>query len=136
MGERPLPRPSPWSQPYWESARQGRLSAPRCRACGHLFLPPRPLCPRCRGEAFDWVPLSGRGRVYSFTVVRQPAHPAFAERVPYVFAVVELEEGPWLVANILDCPPEAVQVGMPVEVTFEEPAPGVALPQFRPAPPS
>jgi uncharacterized OB-fold protein len=92
-----------------------------------------PACPNCGSGPVSWEAASGRARVHSYTVVHHAAHPDFAERVPYVAAVVELEEGPRVVANIVDCPIEDVAVEMAVRATFVEVAAGIVLPQFAPA---
>lgn len=130
--DKPMPRPTAVSQPYWDAARDHRLVAPRCRACGTLFLYPRATCPSCLGADLDWEQLSGRGRVYTFTVVRQAAHPAFTDEVPYVLAIVELDEGPRLLTNVVGCDPEAVRCDQRVEVDFDD-AGAVTVPKFRPA---
>jgi uncharacterized OB-fold protein len=128
---RPMPHPTPVSQPYWDAAREHRLAAPRCRACGTLFLYPRATCPACLSAELDWEQLSGRGRVYTFTVVRQAAHPAFADDVPYVLAIVELDEGPRLLTNVVGCDPGEVRCDQPVEVVFDD-AGEVTVPKVRP----
>lgn len=129
---RPAPAPTPASAPYWEGLREHRLVAPRCRRCGTLFFYPRARCPACLSDGLDWEPLSGRGRIYSSTVVRQALHPAFVEEVPYVFAVVELDEGIRMPTNIVECDPEAVGPGDPVEVVFTAVDDELTLPLFRP----
>ncbi|MEQ8652478.1 MAG: Zn-ribbon domain-containing OB-fold protein [Kiloniellales bacterium] len=128
-----VPKEDALTRPYWEGARKGQLLVQQCRACGHLWHPPVPICPKCQAKDYEWQPMSGRGRVYSFTVVHHPAHVAVADKVPYLVALVTLEEGPRMVANIMDTPIETVAVDMPVSLTFQEIAPGVVLPQFRPA---
>jgi uncharacterized OB-fold protein len=90
-------------------------------------------CTECGSQALEWVVACGRGTVYSYTVARRPTHPAFAERVPYVIAIVELDEGPRVTTNVVDCDPDAVRIGLPVELTFEAPVDGIALPLFRPS---
>jgi uncharacterized OB-fold protein len=128
---RPAPEPTPASLPYWEGVREHRLVAPRCRDCGALFFYPRARCPHCFHDAFDWEELSGRGRVYSCTVVRQPAHPAFVDAVPYVFAVVELDEGIRMPTNIVGCDPESVAPDAAVELDFLDDGADLTLPVFR-----
>ena len=131
--KRPLPRPTRVSAPFWEAAREHRLVVQQCRLCGNLQHYPRPFCIRCGADTIDWKECSGRGTVYTFTIVRQAATPAFAGRVPYVFAIVELEEGPRMTTNITGCPPEEVRVGMPVVAQFEDASDEVSLITFRPA---
>ena len=132
----PLPVPDPESAPYWEAAAEGRLVVQRCGACGHTYLYPRSACPRCWSEHTSWVDASGRGTVYSFTVIRRNDLPPFRDRVPYVVAIVELDEGPRLTTNVEECDPQDVQCGMLVEVAFRtETGDGegsAAVPVFRP----
>src|SRR5581483_890442 len=101
--EKPLPAITEDGAPWWDGCRQGELRAQRCGACGHLRWPPSVLCPACLAEGGEWVRLSGRGTVWSFIVVHRPQHPAFFGDVPYNVAVVELEEGPRLHANVVEC---------------------------------
>lgn len=129
-----IPDPSPFAAPYWEGARRGELLLQRCDACGEAWHPPMPSCPHCRSSAVSWVPASGRGIVYSYTIARHPAHPDFADRIPYVAAIVELEEGPRMVANVIGCDVEDVAIDMPVAVTFVPVTDDVTLPQFAPDP--
>jgi len=128
----PLPRPTAISAPFWEAARQGRLLLQYCSRCQKYIFYPRPYCIRCLGE-LEWREASGRGRVYSFTIVRRPATPAFADKVPYVHAIVELEEGVRMTANIVGCRPEEVRVDMPVRAVFEPAGDDISLVQFAPA---
>ena len=128
---RPLPQPSPLTRPFWDGARRHELWIQRCRACGtHLFYPRR-LCTSCGSTDLDWVETSGRGSVFTYTIARRPTHPAFADRVPYVIAVVELEEGPKLTTNIVGIDPDDVRIGMPVVATYED-LDDVSLVNFQP----
>lgn len=134
----PKPRPSappdPDSAPYWEAAREGRLLVQRCDDCGAMQLYGRALCLQCGGPV-SWVDASGRGTVYSYTVIRQNHQRPWREMLPYVVALVDLEEGPRLMTNVVGCDPEAVSVGMPVQVRFEPAGEGgeAAVPVFGPA---
>jgi len=130
---RPLPRPSPFSRPFWEAARRHELLIQRCRACSAYIFYPRLNCPECGSRDLEWMGVSGKGKVYSYTVARRATHPAFAGRVPYVIAIVELEEGPRLTTNIVDCDPDSVRIDMPVEVAFEDVDATTSLVMFRPA---
>ena len=128
-----LPQPGPVSQPFWEAARRHELVLQRCSGCeAHVFYP-RYNCPHCGSQDLEWVTAPGRGTVYSYTVARRPTHPAFADRVPYVIAIVELEEGPRMTTNIVDCDPDSVHIDMPVAVTFEDISDEISLVMFRPA---
>ena len=125
----PLPRPSQLSRPHWEGCREGALRVQHCRECGAFVFIPQPICTRCQCDSLEWVESSGRGTVYSYTVVHRPQRPAFA--VPYVVAIVELEEGWYMLTNLVDVAPEAVRVGLPVEVTFRPMSDEITLPYFR-----
>lgn len=130
---KPLPVPDPVSAPYWEGCRRHELLIQRCTACGQLRFPPAPLCPQCWSEETEWVRASGRGKVYSWIVVVHPVpREIWADKAPYVVALVELEEGARLPTNIVECHPHEVEAQMPVEVVFEDAAPGITLPRFRP----
>jgi uncharacterized OB-fold protein len=130
--EKPLPRPTEDSAPFWEAAHRGELRMQRCGDCGHIRFPPALLCARCLSERAEWVALSGRGTVFSWIVVHQSQHPAFNSDVPYNVAIIELEEGPRLHTNIVDCANDRIYIGMPVEVTFERVSDDTALVKFRP----
>jgi uncharacterized OB-fold protein len=98
----PLPEPTPLSQPYWDALRQGRLTFQRCRHCSHAWLPPRAECPHCLEAEWDWTTASGKGRVVSWVVYHHAYHEAFRDRLPYNVALVELDEGPRLITNIIN----------------------------------
>ena len=131
------PRPAPpideISRAFWTAGRAGQLLITRCLACGRRFHPPGPICPYCSGRAIEAVPTEGRGRVDSFTVVRRPWIPGYD--TPYVVARVRLLEDPdvMLVANIVDCLPSEVRIGMDVDVLFEQ-RHDAFVPMFRPWP--
>jgi uncharacterized OB-fold protein len=130
--KKPLPRVDEESRGWWEALARHELYFQRCRDCGTKRLYPRALCPTCLSSATEWVRAKGRGTVYTFTVTHQNQAPGFREELPYVLAVVQLDEGPKLMTNVVGCPPDAVQVGMPVEVVFEDVTPEITLPKFRP----
>lgn len=135
MGEyaRPLPRPSAATKPFWDGCREAVLRLPWCRACGRPHFFPRSLCPFCLGTGLEWRPASGRGRVWSHSTVRLSFWgKAFDDSLPYVVAMVELEEGVRMLSNVVGCAPEEVRIGMPVAVTFDPVTPEVTLPRFRP----
>ena len=129
---RQLPPPTPESQPFWDACARHELHLQRCDACDRFWFPPANHCQHCWSDRFSWQPLSGRAEVYSFTVFRRAYSPELADQLPYVVAVVELEEGPRMVTNVVGCEPDAVRVGMPVEVTFTDIAEGAALHAFQP----
>jgi uncharacterized OB-fold protein len=132
---KPLPRPinPELTRPFWEAAGRHELVMPRCTTCDHVFFYPRSECPRCFSTALEWVPVSGRGRLHSFTVVYQPANAAFRDEAPHVYAVVQLDEGPRMVSNVVQCDPEAVRVDMPLVAVFDDVTPEWTLVKFKPA---
>ncbi|MBI2964477.1 MAG: Zn-ribbon domain-containing OB-fold protein [Deltaproteobacteria bacterium] len=131
--EKPLPHVTETTRPYWEGARLGKLMLQRCRRCRTAIHYPRPWCSACWSTDLDWVEAAGRGRVVTFTVVHQPPFEAYAGDVPYVLAVVKLDEGPQMMANVLGIEPAAMRVDLPVRVVFERRSGGFCVPQFEPA---
>jgi uncharacterized OB-fold protein len=130
---KPLPPMTREMAPFWEAARRHQLIVQRCRGCGAYRFPARDLCSRCLSREVEWAPVSGRGAVFSYAVMHQVYHPGFAAEVPYAVVVVELEEGARLVSNLIDCPPREIEVGMPVEVVFDDVDGDLTLYRFRPA---
>ena len=128
---KPLPRIDEESKGFWEACQRGELYLQRCAACDALRYYPRALCPQCLSDATQWVLSSGKGSVYTFTVTYQNQAPGFRDGLPYVMAYVELEEGPWILTNVVETPPHEVKIGMPVEVVFEDVDEELAIPKFR-----
>lgn len=129
---KPFPKPNSVTAPFWEACAAGRFTFQHCCACGHGQFPPRVSCTACHGTALDWRTASGRGTVYSATVVHRAPIEAFKADTPYVLAIVELEEGVRAMMNVRTDDPEAVTIGLPVEIVFEPTAGGPPLPQARP----
>ncbi len=130
--QKPLPGPDAVSEPYWKAAAEGKLLIQSCPSCGNKQFYPRALCTQCGGDP-EWYEASGSGTVHTFTVVRQMGMRAFREELPYVVAMVELDEGPMMMGNVTDCDPEAVSIGMPVEVHFVRVDDDTGIPYWRPA---
>jgi uncharacterized protein len=132
--EKPVPVADELSQPLWDAAKERRLVAQRCAECRYYNHPPRPVCERCSSQRLEFASLSGRGTIYSFTVMHQPSVAGFEGEVPYVNIVVELEEQPMLfmVSNLPHAELEKIRIGGCVEVRFEERGPDLVLAQFRP----
>ena len=116
---RPAPEITSHAAPFWAAAREGRLVVQHCTACGQHQHYPRPWCTNCLSEAVEFVDSPGVGTIYTFTVIRRAPLPAFAARVPYVLAFVDLDEGVRIVTNIVDCDPDSVRIGQRVRATFE-----------------
>ena len=129
---RELPTVEEETREYWEAAKQGRLLVKHCKTCGKLHHYPRPFCPFCWSEDVEWREVSGRGTVYTYSIVYRNDLEPFSEWGAYVPAVVELEEGPRLMTTIVDCPHDQLAVGMAVEVVFRELTEEWAAPDFRP----
>ena len=111
---------------YWESAKNGKLLVKTCNACGKLHYYPRTICPHCLSSDTDWVEASGKGTIYTYSVMRRT-------ETPYVIAYVTLEEGVTMLSNIVECDVDGVAVGQTVEVVFRDTEGGHSLPVFRPA---
>jgi len=129
--ERPVPRATEVSQGFWAGVQRGELVVQGCRGCRALRHYPQPMCPSCGSTESEWVALSGRGEIYSFTVSHRAFHPAWKDHVPYVIATIELDEGVRMVCDLLDADPQQVTIGQRVEVFFAElPGQGM-MPRFR-----
>ena len=131
---KPIPQPTPETQPFWDGTKVGELRLQRCDACRNVIFPPRRFCPKCTSRSVSWFKASGKGKLWSYVINHRPA-PGFEADAPYAIAVVKLDEGPTLMTNIVDCPqtPEALELDMPVEVVFEAVSETISLPRFRPA---
>ena len=130
---KPLPHIDEEMRPWWEAAQRHELYIQKCRDCGDLRFHPRALCTNCLSARTEWVKCGGGGKIYTFTVTNQNQAAGFREALPYVMAWVELNEGVKLLSNIVDCPPQEVKIGMPVEAVFDDVTPEVTLVKFRPA---
>lgn len=129
---KPVPSPTDANRPFFQGCAEGVLRLKRCTACGRQHAPTRAAC-ACGGIAFEWTQASGRGTVFSYTVVHRAPDPAFRADLPYVIAIVEFEQGGRLMSNLVNCAPDAVTVGMPVQAVFETVADGVGVVKFQPA---
>lgn len=128
---RPRPRVTRLTQPFWEGTRAGELRVQRCDDCGRFRWTPQLACPHCWSERCRWIATSGRGSVYSYTRIERPQDPRIFPE-PYVLAVVALEEGVHLLTNLVDCAPEALRIGLPVEVRFERRDDEISVYPFAP----
>ena len=132
--ERPLPQPiTPEAKPYWEGLREQKLMLPRCRACRRAFFYPRVVCPHCHASDIEWFQASGRGKLHSFEIAYQSFNKAFKVKPPFVLAMIELEEGPRMMSNLISIEPDPkkIRCDMPVEVVFEKQTEEITLPLFR-----
>ena len=127
----PLPEVTPLTEPYWSGLAEGELRFQRCGSCANVWLPARDACPQCLAPGPTWEPAGGGGRIISWVVYHQAVHEAFADRVPYNVAIVELDEGPRLITNI-EAPESILSIELPVELHIVDEG-GVAIPRFIPA---
>ena len=129
-----LPQPTPESQPYWDGLKEHKLLLPHCTACDRFHFYPRPFCPNpdCFSWEIDWREASGKGRVYTYVISHLPI-PPMQEKTPYVIAVIELDEGPRMMSNLIIDDAYDCAVEMPVEIVFDDVTDAVTLPKFRPA---
>lgn len=127
-----LPTPDDDSRVFWEAAKEHRLVVKRCRACRRAHFYPRPFCPHCWSEAVEWEDASGRATLYTYSVVYRNDLPPFDERVPYIAAIVDLEEGVRMMTTV-DADDELLETGMALEVTFRSLNEDFTAPMFRPA---
>lgn len=124
------PQPTEISKPFWDGCRARRLVMQKCEDCGNVTYYPAYMCPACTSDKLTWTELSGRGRVHSVTIVHRPAAPAFASAVPYAVALIEVEEGPIMMSNIVGPTALETKIDDDVEVVFEDVG-EVTLPRFR-----
>ncbi len=127
-----LPRPTPETEVFWEGCRKQELLLQRCEQCSEFQFYPRIICTSCASDKLEWVRAGGQGTILTFTIVRRPVSEAYAADVPYVVALIKLDEGPTMMSNVVQCDPETLQIGDPVQVLFENWTEEISIPQFRP----
>jgi uncharacterized OB-fold protein len=120
------------TRPFWQAARERRFLIARCRACGEAHHYPRPFCPRCWSDDVVWEDASGRATLYTYSTVFMNDLPPFKERLPYVAAMVDLDEGPRVMTNVIDCDPTDLSIGMELQIDFREITEEISVPVFRP----
>ena len=131
---KPLPAPSPEAQRFWEGAKKHELWIPFCRSCEASYWYPRDFCPHCGSRDVEWRRSAGKGRVYTFAIQYRAFHPGWSNEVPYVTALIDLDEGVRIFSNLVEveADPRAIHCEMPVEVVFEDATDEITLPKFRP----
>ncbi|MBZ5752686.1 Zn-ribbon domain-containing OB-fold protein [Metabacillus rhizolycopersici] len=127
-----FPQPTVETARFWEGCRVHELIIQKCSDCHNFQFYPRLMCTNCTSRKVEWMKASGRGKVMSFTIVHRAISKAYLSQVPYVIAIIELEEGPTMMSNIVQCEPKAVEIGMEVEVVFENWSDTITMPQFSP----
>jgi len=128
---KPLPLFIEETRNYWEGCKAEKLLVQKCRACGTYQTYPRLVCHKCLSGDLEWVESTGRGTIYSFSVVYRPYLEEFDADVPYAVAIIDLEEGVRMMANVIDCTPDEIRIGMKVEVVFDHVTPEISLPKFK-----
>ncbi len=132
MHSRSLPFVTDESRPFWDGCREGKLLLQYCDACQRHQFYPRLYCMRCGSQEVRWVEASGRGTIYSYTIIRQNRAPNFVNDVPYNVAIIQLEEGPRMMSNVIDIDPAELRIDLPVQVVFDPVSDTISLPRFRP----
>ncbi|MDQ1001806.1 putative OB-fold protein [Neobacillus niacini] len=127
-----FPRPTIETAPYWEGCHNHELLIQECKECGHHQFYPRIMCTDCSSPRMEWVPASGKGKVKSFTIMHRAITKAYLAEAPYVIALIELEEGPTMMSNVVQCELKNVEIGMEVEVVFEDWSEEISIPKFKP----
>ena len=130
---KPLPVIQSFSKPFWDAAKTGKLLVQNCNDCKKPIFFPRDRCPHCWSQNLGWNEASGKGIVYAFSITYEGVEKAFVEDLPIVLAWIDLPEGVRMQTNIIDCDPEAVSIGMDVEVTFVDLTDDISMPYFKPA---
>ena len=130
---KPIPVPSPSTEFFWTGVKEHQLLLQQCDKCSAYRFPPSPICPECLSSDYTVKPVSGKGTVFTFGVYHRLYNPAFEEDLPYTVGMIELEEGPRLVSNVVGIAPDDVYCGMPVEVTFDDITDDATLYKFKPA---
>lgn len=130
---KPLPQPTPETAPYWDGCKQHELRIQFCTACQQYFFYPRLYCPKCLSDAIEWRSVSGKGRLLTYVISARPA-PGFENETPYAIAIVQLDEGPHLMTNIVntEVTPQRLPAGLPVEVVFDDINEAISIPKFQP----
>ncbi len=127
---KPLPEVTKLNAPFWEGTKRGELRMQRCTGCRHMWFPPSTHCPECLATAYEWVPLSGRGKVWSWIVMHQRYFKEFEGDIPYTVALIELAEGPMMMSTVVGVPSDRIRCDMPVRVVFEDATELMAVPKF------
>jgi uncharacterized OB-fold protein len=128
---RPAPLPDPESAAFWAETLEGKLAVQECSVCGHRQLYARSLCTNCHSASLTWVTTNGEGTVYSRTIIRQKPSRSFKHMIPFVVALIDLDDGPRLMSNVVGTPAEDVKIGDRVRVVFEPVSDAAALPLFE-----
>jgi uncharacterized OB-fold protein len=131
--QKPMPKPSKWSRPFWEAAKQHKLVLKRCKDCGHIDHPPYLYCTNCLSDNSEWIEAKGKAKLYAYAINEYMVPFPFWDDMPYVVAMVDLPEGVRMISNIIECPHDQLKNGMDLEVVFDDVSAEFTLPKWRPA---
>jgi hypothetical protein len=131
--KKPTPVPTEWSRPYWEGARQHKLLLKKCGKCGQIDHPPYLFCTNCMAEEHEWVEASGKGTLYAYAINTFGVPFPFWDDMPYVLAIIDLDEGPRMISNIVECDHDRLENQMRLDVVFDDVSPEITLPRWKPA---
>ncbi|MBM2824967.1 MAG: hypothetical protein HW402_631 [Dehalococcoidales bacterium] len=127
----PLPVIDPDNAEFWQACKRHELVLPRCPHCKTYRYPPSPMCHVCNSMDVEWVKSAGKGKIYSYVITVQPVHPGFVGKVPFATVLVQLQEGVFMISNIVNSDPYEIRIDMPVEVVFEDVTEEITLPKFK-----
>lgn len=129
---KPLPVVTAENRPFWEGCRSGILRLQYCEQCQQHQFYPRLYCMHCGSDKISWVTASGRGVIYSYTIIHQNKSPEFVQDTPYNVAIIQLAEGPRMMSNIIAIPPEDLRIDLPVKIVFDPVTDTISIPRFEP----
>jgi uncharacterized OB-fold protein len=129
--DRPLPDVNITSKPFWDAAKKHELMAYKCQNCGTHYYP-LTTCMHCDNPKMEWVKVSGKGKIYTFLVYDIAYNPQWEKYIPYNVSWIQLDEGPIMMSNVIDCPNDKLAIDMPVEVAFNDINDQISLPMFKP----
>lgn len=130
--EKPSPRVNADNKPFWDGTKEHQMRFQKCQSCGHVRWPASIICPKCYSSDTEWIVSGGKGKVYSFVVHHRTFDKTFEKDLPYVAALIELEEGPIFLSNLVGLKPEEAKISMPVDVTWDDATPEFSIPKFKP----
>jgi hypothetical protein len=130
--EKPLPIPTPWSQPFWDAAREHRLVLRKCSKCGYIDHPPYPYCTNCHADEHEWIEAEGKATLAAYAINQFGVPFPFWADLPYVVALIDLPEGVRMISNIVECEFDRLQNGMELEAIFDDVSDEISLPKWRP----
>jgi len=131
--KKPMPKPTKWSKPFWEGTKQHKFLLKKCKGCGNIDFPPYLYCTNCMSEDHEWIEASGKGTLFAYAINVFAVPFFFWDDLPYVVAMIDMDEGMRIISNIVQCEHDKIKNGMRVEVVYEEVSPEITLPKWRPA---